>query len=137
MAYQKPLPRLNSDSQPFWDACRKHRLQFQRCRDCGSLRWPPAFICPECHSSDSQWVQVSGRGRIVTYAVIHRAYRKEFKDDLPYVTAVIELDEGVRMLSNVVGCDPAQLACDMRVDLVWEDVTEEFSLPKFRLVDGR
>ncbi len=134
MAYSKPLPRPNSDSQPFWDACRQHRLQFQRCEECGNLRWPAALICPQCHCRQAQWVEVSGRGKIYTYAVIHRAFRPEFAGDLPYVTAIVELEEGVRMLSNVVECDPARLTCDMEVEVVWDDISDEFSLPKFRPV---
>lgn len=137
MSYKKPLPRPNPDSRPFWDACRKHKFQFQKCAQCGSMRWPPAFICPHCHSGEYRWVEVSGRGKIYTYAVIHRAYRPEFADDLPYVTAIIELEEGVRMLSNIIECDPARLACDMDVELVWDDITGEFSLPKFKPLVGR
>jgi len=132
MSYQKPLPQPTADDKFFWDGCKEHRLLFQKCRDCGLVRWPPNIICPNCYSRAADIIASAGKGKLYTYAVYHRAYHPGFAADLPYVTAVIELAEGPHLLSNVVGSRPDDLKCDMPVEVVWEDVTPEISLPKFR-----
>ena len=132
MAYQKPLPRINPDTKPFWDGCRKHVLRFQKCRTCHHVRWPPSMICPECHGRQTEWITASGRGTVYTYAVYHRAFDKAFEDDLPYVTAIVRLDEGPHLLTSITGCSPEDVRCDMPVEVDWEDVTDTFSLPKFK-----
>ena len=132
MAYDKPLPRPNADSRPFWEACRQHVLRFQKCLDCDHVRWPASIICPSCYSKETEWVQAGGKGTVYTYSVYHQAFHPSFEKDLPYVTAIIELEEGPRFLSNIVGCDPEDVHCDMPVEVTWEDVDENFSLPKFK-----
>jgi len=132
MATEKPLPQVNPDTQPFWDGCKEHELRFQKCLDCGHVRWPPSMICPECHASQTEWITARGKGAVYTYAVYHRAFHPAFKDDLPYVTAVVELEEGLHLLTNIIGCNPDSVRCDMPVEVAWEDVTDAFSLPKFR-----
>ncbi|MFH1485001.1 MAG: Zn-ribbon domain-containing OB-fold protein [Chloroflexota bacterium] len=132
MPYEKPLPKPNADTRPFWDGCKKHELRFQKCRDCGHVRWPASVICPMCYSSVTDWMVASGKGRVYTYAVFHQAFHEAFAKDLPYVTAAVELDEGPRLMTNIVGCNLEEVRCDMPVEVAWEDVTEEFSLPKFR-----
>ncbi|HIE17640.1 MAG TPA: Zn-ribbon domain-containing OB-fold protein [Dehalococcoidia bacterium] len=133
MTYRKPLPQPNADTKPFWDGCKQHQLRFQKCRDCQYVRWPPSIICPRCHSQDTEWIVASGRGRVYTFAVYHQAFHESFREDLPYITAIIELEEGPHLLSNIVGCNPREVKCDMPVEVVWEDITEEFTLPKFRI----
>lgn len=132
MSYGKPLPQPNPDTKPFWDGCREHELRFQKCGVCGHVRWPPSIVCPVCYANDTEWITASGRGKIYTFAVYHQAFHKAFENELPYVTAIIELEEGPRLLSNIVDCDPQEVRCDMPLEVTWEDVTEEFSLPKFR-----
>jgi uncharacterized OB-fold protein len=129
---KKPLPVPNADTQPFWDGCREHELRFQRCEDCGCVRWPPSVICPKCHSKSRDMITASGKGKVFTFAVYHQAHHPAFKDELPYVVAIIELEEGVRFLSNIVECSPEEVRCEMPVEVVWENVTEAFSLPKFK-----
>jgi uncharacterized protein len=131
MEYNKPLPNPNPDNQPFWDACKDHQLKFQKCQDCGYIRWPAALICPKCHSDKGEWINLSGRGKIYTYAVFHHAFHPGFKEDVPYVTASIELEEGPRLLSNIVNCPPDKVYCEMPVKIRWDDVSSEVSLPKF------
>jgi len=131
MEYNKPLPHPNADNKPFWDACRLHELRFQKCRQCGLVRWPAAFICPDCHSDQSEWIAVSGRGKVYSFTVYHQVFHPGFEQDVPYVTASIELEEGPRLLSNVVNCPPGEVYCEMPVKVIWEDVTPEVSLPKF------
>ncbi|MGC9324173.1 MAG: Zn-ribbon domain-containing OB-fold protein [Desulfomonilia bacterium] len=131
MAYEKPLPRINSDNQAFWEACRNHELRFQRCTLCGHVRFPSSLVCPHCHGRASEWIVSAGTGKVYTYAVYHVAYHPGFLEDVPYVVAVVELDEGPRVLSNIVGCAPGEVVCGMPVAVAWEDVTPEVSLPKF------
>lgn len=131
-AYEKPFPRINDDNREFWTGCRKHELRFQKCRVCGHVRWPPSILCPKCHSRDTEWIVALGKGRIYTFVVYHVAYDPAFEPDLPYVVATVALEEGPHLLTNIVGCAPAEISCDMPVEVCWEDITEEFSLPKFR-----
>ena len=128
---QKPLPQPNADDRNFWEGCRKHELRFQKCTNCGFVRWPASILCPECHSASTQWILASGKGKIYTFAVHHRAYHPGFQNEVPYVTAVIELEEGPHFLSNIIGCKTSDVRCEMSVAVVWEDINEEFSLPKF------
>ena len=134
MPYDKPLPQPNGDTKPFWDGCKKHQLRFQRCKDCKHVRWPPSIVCPMCYSDDTEWVVASGKGKVYTFVVYHQVYHEAFRDDIPYITAIVELQEGPHLLTNIVGCNPEQVKCDMPVELAWENVTEEFSLPKFKPV---
>jgi len=132
MDYKKPLPRPNPDTKPFWDACRQHELRFQKCLACTHVRWPASIICPSCYSTEAEWINASGKGTVYTYTVYHQAFDPAFEKDIPYVTAIIRLEEGPHLLSNIVGCAPDAVYCDMPVEVTWEDVDEAFSLPKFK-----
>lgn len=134
MPYVKPLPQPNGDTKPFWDGCKQHQLRFQRCKDCKHVRWPPSIVCPMCYSYDTEWVVASGKGKVYTFVVYRQVYHEAFRDDIPYITAIVELQEGPHLLTNIVGCNPEQVECDMPVEVVWENITEEFSLPKFKPV---
>lgn len=134
MTYLKPLPKPTSDDKFFWDGCKEHRLVFQKCRDCGLVRWPPNLVCPNCYSGAVEMITASGQGRLYTYAVYHRAYHPGFAGDLPYITAVIELEEGPHFLSNITQTSLDALKCDAKVEVIWEDINPEISLPKFRLI---
>ncbi len=131
MNYEKPLPIVNSDNKPFWDECRKHRLTFQKCRECGFIRWPPSFLCPECLSEEAEGIISRGEGTVYSFVVYHEAYHPGFKGDLPYVAALVELAEGPRFLTNIINCEPDTVFCGMPVRVFWDDVTVDFSLPKF------
>jgi uncharacterized protein len=136
MTYKKPLPKIGPDTRGFWEGCREHEIRIQKCGACGQLRWPPAFLCPHCLSQETQWVKASGRGHVYSYVVYHLAYDPAFRGDLPYVVALVALEEGPHLLTNIVGCDPGAIVCDMPVEVVWNDVTETVSLPKFRPAAG-
>jgi len=133
MGYDKPLPGNNPDTQPFWEACHEHILKFQQCVACGYVRWPPAMICPRCHGTQVTWVTAAGTGSIYSYVVYRETYHPAFEPELPYVVALVQLPEGPRLLTNIVGCAPDDLTCDLPVEVAWDDVTETVSLPKFRL----
>ncbi len=124
----------NADMSPFWEGCKKQELRFQKCRNCGHVRWPPAVICPRCLSQDKEWIMSEGRGTIYSFVVYHVAFHPAFKGSLPYVTGVVELDEGPSLITNIVDCDPSHLSCDMPVEVVWDHTGDGSVLPKFRPV---
>ena len=94
---------LTGDDQPFWDGAAEGRLTFQRCDDCGFIRWPAAGVCPECLSRAATWVEVEGNGTIWSHVVYHRAYAASLKADVPYAVGLVQLDCGVRLLTRLVG----------------------------------
>ena len=133
--YKKPLPTPSHVSRPFWDAAKEHRLTYQRCTACGTRVFYPRDVCPgpECFGVGTlEWVESSGKGWVYASSISYQPAHPAFAADVPYVLAIVELDEGVRMHSNVVGIDPKEVEIGMRVEVVWDDVTPEFSLPKFR-----
>ena len=130
--YEKPLPEITAAMRPFWDAARQHQLVVQRCTGCGTHRFPARDICSRCLSRDADWVRVSGRGTVFSWAVMHQVYHPGFANDVPYAVVVVELDEGARLVSNLVGCAPDEIRADMPVAVVFEDVAPEVTLPKFR-----
>jgi uncharacterized OB-fold protein len=133
--YTKPVPRpLNPElSQPFWEAAQRHHLVLPRCTRCGRYHFYPREVCPYCFSPNLEWVPASGRGRLYTYTVIHQPENRAFQADVPYAHCVVRLDEGVMMMSNVVGCRiPDDLRVDMPLEAVFDDVTAEWTLVKFK-----
>lgn len=130
--YRKPLPRIDEESRGFWEALARHELYFQRCRACGTARFYPRALCPACLSDAPEWVRSAGRGTVYSYTVTHQNQAPGFREELPYVLAVVELAEGVRLMTNVVGCPPDQVRIGMAVEVVFEDVTPEITLAKFR-----
>ncbi len=130
--YLKPIPVPSEDSRPYWAATKRHELCLQRCQECGAFRLPPAPLCPECTALGGEWTKVSGRGKVYSFVIFHRAYHKAFEKDLPYAVAVIELAEGSRLLSNIVGIAPDRIRCDMPVEVTFEDITPDTTLPMFR-----
>ena len=131
-AVQKPLPEISPEMAPFWDAARRHELVVQRCTGCGAYRFPARELCSRCLSRDSGWQRVSGRGTLFSFAVMHQASHPGFAAEVPYAVVTVELEEGVRLLSNVIGCAPSDLQIGMPLEVVFEDVTPEVTLPKFR-----
>lgn len=130
--YNKPLPIIDEDNTPYWEYCKKHELRMQKCNQCGHIRFPVSIICPKCHSMEAAWVKLSGKGKVYTFVIYHRAYHDSYRDDIPYAVAIIQLDEGPRMESNITGCKVDDIKIDMRVELYFDDVTEKFALPKFK-----
>ena len=112
MAYTKPIPEINADNRIFWENCHEHLLTLQKCIACGTFRNPPAFMCPHCLSRNFEWVPVSGKGSIYTFAVYHTSFHPGFEEEIPYITAVVELAEGPRMMSNIVECPPRKSSAE-------------------------
>lgn len=132
--YTKPLPVLTDENRPFWESCAAGRLSFQKCCDCQHLRYPISHICPDCLSSDYRWTPVSGRGHVFSYVVFHKAYHPGFQGDLPYNVALVQLDEGPRMYGNIVDTPNDAVRIGAAVTAVFDEVTREITIPRFRLV---
>jgi uncharacterized OB-fold protein len=133
--YAKPLPRVDEETKGFWEACRRHELYLQRCRDCGEVRYYPRALCPNCLSDRTEWLRSRGNGTVYTFTVTYQNQSAGFRDSLPYVLAYVELAEGVRMLTNIVGCAPDQVKIGMPVEVTFDDVTPDVTLPKFKPVN--
>ena len=132
LEYKKPIPTPSDESKPYWDGLREHRLLMPKCSACGGFWFPPTQYCAHCRSRDWAWSDVSGKGKVFSFVVYHRVYHPGFASEVPYAVAVIELAEGPRMLSNVVGVPPEQLVCEMPVEIVFDDIVEGVTLPKFK-----
>ena len=128
----KPVPRPAPESEPYWKAAHEHRLEVPQCDDCSHHWFPPSRTCPNCLSPNFHWQQVSGRGKVFSFVIYDRVYHPSFAEDVPYVVALVELDEGPRMISNVIGIPPEDVRCEMPVEVVFDDVTESATVPKFR-----
>jgi uncharacterized OB-fold protein len=128
---RRRLPQPTAESQPFWDGCARRELLIQRCETCGRFWFPPSNRCQHCWSPEFTWQRVSGRARLYSFTVFHRAYAAELADQLPYVVGVVELEEGPRLITNIVGCDPAGVRVDMPVGVVFDEIAEGVALHAF------
>ena len=131
--YAGPLPRPTPETRPFWDAAKQHRLVIQACDDCGTRYFYPRPLCPACWSRRVRWIDASGRARLHTFVINHRPPRG-FPVAAPFVIGIVELDEGPRLMSHIVEVtpDPAALRCDMPLEVVFEALTADITVPKFR-----
>ena len=128
----KPIPDPQDELHAqFWENCAKEKLCFQRCTGCKLWRHLPRAMCPGCGSPSWEWAESRGLGRIFSWTVTHRA-ALPFKDEAPFAVVIVELEEGVRMVSRTVDLEPADLALDLPVEVVFERVSEEMALPFFR-----
>lgn len=133
MSYHKPLPVLDPETRPFWEACRRGRLMLQRCSDCGHIRFPPTRFCARCRSAKCEWIDSKGEGKVFSWIVVrHPVPRDVYAQDVPYVVALIELAEGVRIPSNIVGCVPEDVTAGMSVSVTFRAVTPDITLPLFQ-----
>ena len=126
-----PLPLPDLDTQPFWDGCQEGRFLVPRCGACGETRWPPGPMCPACQSQDTEWIESSGRGTVYSWVVAAHPVAEVLVDQVPYVVGLIELEEGVRVVGNVEGCDPGEVEAGMAVELFFEEAGG-MRLPNFR-----
>ena len=134
--YTKPLPDLSGASGEFYGFCRAGELRFQKCEECGSWRHVPRELCADCGSWDWSWEASSGRGVVFSWTVVERALHPAFVDDIPYAVVIVEMEEGVRLLSTVMDVDPADLRIGLPVEVFFDAMTEEVSLPRFRRLSG-
>ncbi len=132
MAPERPLPVLTDENRPFWEAAARGELRMQRCVRCGHVRYPITPVCTRCLAPETEWTALSGRGTVASYVVFHQVYHQAFKDAVPYNAALIQLEEGPRMMSNVVGIPNDALAVGMPVEVVFTPLTQGIHLPQFR-----
>jgi uncharacterized OB-fold protein len=130
---KKSLPAVTASNKTFWDAAKRHELVAYKCQNCGSF-YSQAIDCVSCDSPRMDWVKVSGRGEVFTFCIYHQAFHPAWKDDIPYNVAYVKLDEGPLLLTNIVGCANKDIHIGMPVAVVFEDINEEVTLPKFKPV---
>lgn len=131
----KPIPKvLDAIEQEFWDKCQDGTLYFQKCTSCGVWRFLPRYICAKCGSFEFEWTPSSGKGHIFSWTVTHQAFHPAFAADIPYIAAVVELEEGVRMATRLVDCASDKVALNMPVEVCFERIAEDFILPCFQPV---
>lgn len=128
------LPTPEGDTQPFWDAAAEERLLLRRCDDCDTTHFYPRPFCPLCWSANVSWIQASGRATLYTWSVVHRNDLPPFDERVPYVAAVVDLEEGPRMMTNVVDCDPGDLDIGMDLGVTFEWRSDAVRVPVFRPV---
>jgi len=128
----KPIPSPTHETRPYWEGCKRHELRIQQCGACGQHQFYPRLYCSKCFSERVEWVTASGRANETTFTIVRRPVSPAFKDDLPYVVALVTLEEGPSMMTNIVGCAPEQVAIGMPVSVTFEDWTAEISIAKFR-----
>lgn len=128
---RRPLPVADPGTAPYWEGTRAHELRLPKCEDCGEVHFYPRTLCPHCGSSRFAWIATSGRGTVYSFTVVHRPPSPAFKPLVPYVVAVIALDEGPHLMSNVRGCRPEDVRIGMAVTVAWEDVDPAATLPYF------
>ncbi|NNN18287.1 MAG: hypothetical protein HKL84_00360 [Acidimicrobiaceae bacterium] len=137
-ALMPPLPLVTEETRPFWDSCKAGVLRLQRCSSCLEFRFPPSVICPACSSMDCSWEPVSGMGSIFSFVTFQRLYHKAFASLLPYVVAVIELEEGPRMVSRLVGLgEQDSVKCGALVKVRFERLSDDLALPLFEMLGAQ
>jgi uncharacterized OB-fold protein len=130
--YKLPLPKMRGPAAEFYKFCRAHELRFQRCIGCAAWRHIPRDMCAKCGSFNFEWARSSGRGTVFSWTTVAQPMLPQFAPLVPYAPMVIELEEGVRMVSWVTDIKPDELALGIPVEVVFYDVTPEVTLPKFR-----
>lgn len=139
MELERPLPQpITPETKPFWDGLREQKLMLPKCGDCGRVFFYPRIVCPHCQSRNVGWIQGSGRGKLYSFEIAYQTISRVFKVKPPYVLAMVELEEGPRMLSNLIGIepDPKKIKCDMPVEIVYQKLTDEVTLPLFKPAGG-
>jgi uncharacterized OB-fold protein len=132
-AFPKPGPTLDGTTAEFYGFCAQGELRFQRCDGCGIWRHPPRVRCAHCGSGDWTWTPSSGRGTVFTWTTVHQAMHPAFAADVPYVVAVVETDEGVRIVTNLLGVDPGGVHLGLPVAVEFETRPDGVTLPQFRV----
>jgi len=126
------VPQPDSLTRPYWEGALAGQLKIQQCNCCAHMWHPPLPICPECHARDYKWVPVSGRGVIYSFSVVHHAAHVAMTDRVPYVVALVTLEEGPRLVSNLLHCTPEQISIGMKVTVAFEEIADGIVLPQFQ-----
>ena len=132
--WTKPVPTISGETRPFWEACRREELLIQSCRSCGEYQFYPRGICASCWGTELDWVHARGKGTVWAFTVTYQNRAPGFADELPYVLALVELDEGVKMFTNIVHCDPADVTIGMQVEVTFVQASDRIRIPYFKPV---
>ena len=135
MEPDRPLPQpITPEARPYWDGLKAGKLMIPRCSDCRHAFFYPRVICPRCASRNIEWFQASGRGKLHTFGIAHQSFHRAMKVPPPFVLAMVELEEGPRLMTNLVEVEasPRAIHCDMPVEVVFTPVTPEVTVPLFR-----
>jgi len=130
--YSKPLPEIDDINRPFWEATRHGELRLQRCKDCRHVWYPAGTNCPKCLSTSFEWGPMSGRGTVWSFIVYHHCWHRGFEKEIPYNVAMIQLEEGPIVISNIVDVKNEAIKVGMPVKVVFEAATDEVTLFKFK-----
>ena len=131
---QHPKPGVDWETRAYWEGCRRHELVLQRCGDCGVVQHRPRALCVSCLSDQIEHFRASGQGTVHTYTVTHQNHARGFREATPYVLAYVDLEEGVRLLTNIVDCAPGDVRIGMPVQVEYADLDDEIAVPRFRPV---
>lgn len=129
----RPVPSPNPGTAPYWNATRKHALVLPRCLDCGKFHFYPRTFCPHCSSANLAWEKCSGKGILYSYTEVFRAPSNAFAADVPYILAVVKLEEGPHLMTRLVGAKGQDVRVGLPVEVVFEDINDEIALPLFRV----
>lgn len=129
---EKFIPRPRPETEAWWEACREYKLMIQHCSQCGAFQFYPRILCSSCMSEQLEWAQSSGRGKVSTFTICRLPVAQAYAADVPYVIALIQLEEGPTMMSNIVHCDPESVKTGMPVEVVFEVWSDEITMPQFR-----
>jgi uncharacterized OB-fold protein len=130
--WNKPLPTTVGETKPFWDSCRQGKLLLQKCGCCEEYQFYPRGICAHCWSNDIRWVQASGKGTVWTFTVTYQNRTPGFAEEIPYALALVELEEGVKMFTNIVNCDPREVKIGMPVEVTFVQANDQVTVPYFK-----
>jgi uncharacterized OB-fold protein len=126
------LPRATPETAPYWEGCRAQKLLIQHCSSCRHYQFYPRLVCTACSSRKIEWVAASGQGKVLSFTIVRQAISEAYAADVPYVIALIQLDEGPTMMSNVIESDPESVTMGMPVEVVFEAWNDDITVPKFR-----
>lgn len=136
MPVAKPIPVLRGEEQRYFAEAKAGRLVYQRCSSCGAVIFYPRSVCPRCLSEELEFVPSAGQGTIYSHTTLYRAGHPSFADEVPYTIVLVDLDEGFRVLTDLVGAAPEDVAVGQRVEVLFDAVSNEFTVPRFRLADS-
>lgn len=125
---------VDDENRPFWEGAKRHEVVMQRCTACGRFRFPASGYCASCRSDQSSWVRLSGRGVIESHCIFHKAYFEAFASRVPYNVALVALEEGPKLFTNIVGIANSELRIGQAVSPVFEQITPELVLLKFEVI---
>lgn len=130
--WRRPLPSITGETKPFWEAARRGEFLIQRCDDCKEHQWYPRGFCSHCWSTNIRYVRASGKGTLWTYTITYQNRSPGFSEEVPYVLALVELEEGVKVFTNIIQCNPRDVRIGMPVEVAFVPATPQVQVPMFK-----